>query len=158
SAASAGLQLAGAELDPARRRALLQETAAILTQARRHAMSGPGIWAITGQVALARARAGERSELALSRDAFAAALRLRPRDPTLLAQVAWVWLESGDPSRARQIAAEAVSLGPEEWLAWAVLAQAARRVRDPEAAHEAAEKAREFAPPEVETLVKAMVQ
>ena len=40
SAASAGLRLAGTELDPARRRALLEETAAILAQARRHAMSG----------------------------------------------------------------------------------------------------------------------
>ena len=48
-------------------------------------MSGAESWALTAQVALAEARAGERSRLAVSHDAFAAALRLRPDDAKLLA-------------------------------------------------------------------------
>ena len=74
----------------------MREADAAFARARRYAMSGAGSWTLVAQVAFAEARAGERSRLALSREAFATALRLRPDDPKLLAQWAWAHLEGGD--------------------------------------------------------------
>ena len=86
-----------------------------VTEARRHAMGGAGSWTLTAQIAFAEARAGRQDRLAVSRDAFAAALRLRPGDATLLAQSGWIWLESGDAVRARLAAEQAIARDPQEW-------------------------------------------
>src|SRR5262249_22619724 len=76
-------RLSAKETDPTRRLALLHEAEATLAELRRHSMSGASAWALSGQIALAAARAGERDQLSASRAAFDAALRLRPGDPNL---------------------------------------------------------------------------
>lgn len=158
SAAYTALRLATAETVTSRRVALLHEAEALLTQARSHALGGPGSWALTAQIAFAEARAGEPSQLAASREAFAAALRLRPQDPRLLAQSAWVWLESGDALRARRTAEEALALEPREWFAWAVLARVAKALGDPKGAEEAAARARDLAPRDARPLVEGLLR
>src|SRR5262249_50066869 len=116
SAAYTGLRLATAEREPLRRIALLHEAEALVRQSRDHAIGGRGSWTLTAQIAFAEARNGEPSQLGVSRDAFAVALRLRPEDPRLLAQSAWVWLESGDAVKARQLAERALAHEPREWV------------------------------------------
>src|SRR5262249_18943405 len=123
--ASIALQLAAREPDRTRRLVILREADAALARARRYAPSGVVSWTLIGQVAFAEARAGERSRLAVSRQAFAMALRLRPGDPNLLAQWGWATLEGGDAGEARRIAEQALAHNSREWLAWAVLARAA---------------------------------
>jgi len=157
AAAYTALRLAGSETDSFRRLELLHEAEAALVQVRRHAMSGAESWALTAQVALAEARAGERSRLAVSHDAFAAALRLRPDDAKLLAQWGLTWLESGDAVRARQTAERALALDPREWLAWVVLARSARARGDLPAAERAAGRARELAPPDARRLLGTLL-
>ena len=158
AAAATALRLAGSERDPARRLSLLHEAEATLARSRRHAMSSPGMWALTGQVAFAQARAGERGRLGASRDAFAMALRLRPGDPELLAQWGWVWLESGDPGQARRIAEQALAGDPRQWLAWMVVARSARALGDVSRALTAEDKARELAPLEASRLLDATLR
>jgi len=114
-------------------------------------------WTLTAQVALAQARAGDRSKLAESLDAFGAAARLSPDDPRLLAQWSWAWLESGDAARARQTAERALSRDPAEWLAWAVLARSARELGNPAEAERALGTARKLAPPEARRHLDAIV-
>jgi cytochrome c-type biogenesis protein CcmH/NrfG len=151
------MRLAGSETDPARRRELLGEAAAVLIRARHHATGSVASWTLTAQVALAQARAGDRSKLAESLDAFGAAARLRPDDPQVLAQWSWAWLESGDAARARQTAERALSRDPREWLAWAVLARSARELGDLAEAERALGAARKLAPPEARRLLDAIV-
>jgi len=156
AAAYTALRLAGGETDPARRRELLREAAAVLIRARHHATGSVASWTLTGQVALAQARAGDRSKLPESLDAFGAAAQLRPDDPQLLAQWAWAWLESGDAARARQTAERALSRDPREWLAWAVLAGSARELGDLAEAERALRTARQLAPPEARRLLDSI--
>ena len=158
SAAYTALRLATSEGDPSRRGALLDEAEALLTRARYHAKGGPGSWALTAQIAFAKARSGEPSQLAASRDAFAAALRLRPGDPRLLAQLAWVWLESGDSLKARQTAEQALAREPREWVAWAVLARASKAQGDVSVAAHASGRARDLAPPEARQLLDGLLR
>ena len=101
-----GLRLAAAQTDPARRLALLREADAALAGVRRPAGMGGGYWTLSAQVAFARVRAGERSELEASLEAFEHAARLRPGDGQLLSQWAWALLEARDPARARAVAEE----------------------------------------------------
>jgi cytochrome c-type biogenesis protein CcmH/NrfG len=155
AAATTAFKLAGNEQDQSRRLRLLHEAEATLARARSYAMSGAGAWALAGQVAFAQARAGERSRLEASRDAFAMALRLRPGDPELLAEWGWAWLESGDPGQARRIAGQALAGDPRQWLAWMVVARSARELGDAAGAASAAGKARALAPPGVDRLVNA---
>jgi hypothetical protein len=157
AAAHTALRLAGSETDAARRRDFLQEAAAVLIQARHHATGSVASWTLTAQVALAQARAGDRSKLSESLDAFAAAARLRPDDPQVLAQWSWAWLESGDMARARQTAEQALSRDRREWLAWAVLARSARELGDLAEAERALGAARKVAPPEARRLLDAIV-
>jgi tetratricopeptide (TPR) repeat protein len=157
AAAYTALRLAGSETDLPRRLEFLHDGQRILTQARHYAMGGAGSWALTAQLALAEARAGERGQLAASRDAFAVALRLRPGDARLLAQWGWSWLESGDPVQARQTAERALARDPREWLAWAVLARSSRELGDRAEAERAVARARELAPPEAHRLLNAML-
>jgi predicted Zn-dependent protease len=81
-----------------------------------------------------------------SREAFATALRLHPGDPRLLAQLAWSLLESGDLPGARRTAEQALARNSREWLAWAVLARAARDLGDRAGSEPLARRAREVAP------------
>lgn len=157
AAAYTAMRLAGSETDPARRRELLREAAAVLIRARHHATGSVASWTLTAQVALAQARAGDRSKLAESLDAFGAAARLRPDDPQVLAQWSWAWLENGDAARARQTAERALSRDPGEWLAWAVLARSARELGNLAEAERALGAARKLAPPEARRLLDAIV-
>jgi cytochrome c-type biogenesis protein CcmH/NrfG len=152
-AAYTAFRLAGRESDPATRRELLSEAAAVLIRARHQAAGSVASWTLTAQVAFAQARAGDRSKLAASLDAFGAADRLRPNDPELLAQWAWAWLASGDAARARETAERALAREPGEWLAWAVLARAARELGDGAEAERARGRARQLTPPEARRLV-----
>ena len=142
------LQLAGIEMSPGRRMDLLHEGEAALAGARRHALGGGASWTLTAQLAFAEARAGERSKLPLSLQAFEVAAKFRPLDPQLAAQWGWALLESGDARRARQMAERALALsaGRPEWLPWAVLARSARELGDTEEARRAADNARRLAP------------
>lgn len=158
SAAYTALRLATAESLPSRRVAFLQEADALLRQARNHAVGGPGSWALRAQIAFAEARTGQPSQLATSRDAFAVALQLRPDDPRLLAQSAWVWLESGDPLRARRTAEQALAREPREWVAWAVLARALKAQGDAHGTEQATSRARSFAPPEARPLLESLLR
>lgn len=157
AAAHTALRLAGSETDPARRRELLREAAAVLIRARHHATGSVASWTLTAQIALAQARAGDRSKLSESLDAFEAAARLSPDDPHLLAQWSWARLESGDAARARQMAERALSRDPAEWLAWAVLARSARELGNLEEAERAVGTARKLAPPEARRLLDTTV-
>ena len=153
--AHASLRAAAGEPDPARRLSLLREGEAALVEARDYATGGPVSWLLTAQLAFAEARAGDRSKLAVSLAAFETAARFRPRDPQLLAQWAWAWLESGNPARAREAAQNALALSADrEWLAWAVLARAAEQQGDAEQAERAADRTRALAPPEARRLLE----
>jgi hypothetical protein len=158
SAAYTALRLATSESDPSRRGDLLHEAKTLLAEARRYAIGGPGSWALTAQIAFAEARAGEPSQFAVSQDAFAVALRLRPGDPRLLAQSAWVWLESGDALQARRTAEQALARDPREWLAWAVLARASKALGDMAGAGHAAGRARALAPSEARGLLDPLLR
>jgi hypothetical protein len=158
SAAYTALRLATSETDPSRRAGLLDEAKGLLAQARHYAIGGPGSWALTAQIAFAEARAGEPSQFAVSRDAFAIALRLRPGDPRLLAQSAWVWLESGDAPQARQTAQQALARDPREWLAWAVLARASKALGEAAEAGYAAGRARDLAPSNARGLLDPLLR
>ncbi|MGH2607691.1 MAG: hypothetical protein ACRDHF_01265 [Tepidiformaceae bacterium] len=158
SAAYTALRLATSERDPSRRAALLGEAKGLLARARSYAIGGPGSWALTAQIAFAEARAGEPSQFAVSRDAFATALRLRPGDPRLLAQSAWVSLESGDAREARRTAEQALARDPGEWLAWAVLARALRVLGDAAGAGHAAARARDLAPFDARGLLDPLIR
>ena len=151
------LQLAGSETDPARRRDFLREAAAVLIRARHHATGSVASWTLTGQVALVQARAGDRSKLSESLDAFGAAARLSPDDPQVLAQWSWAWLESGDAVRAHQTAERALSRDPAAWLAWAVLARSATELGNLAEAERALGTARKLAPPEARRLLDAIM-
>jgi len=157
AAAYAGLRLAAGESDPARRLAILGAAETAVAEARRHAMGGAGSWTLTAQIAFAEARAGRQDRLAVSRDAFAAALRLRPGDATLLAQSGWIWLESGDAMRARLAAEQALARHPEEWLAWGVLARASRQLGNGLEAERAAAKAHALVPPAGRRVLDAVL-
>ena len=153
--AYASLRVAAGEPDPAKRLRLLREGEAALIEARDYATGGPVSWLLTAQLAFAEARAGERSKLAVSLAAFEAAARFRPGDPQLLAQWAWAWLESGDSTRAREAAQNALALSADrEWLAWAVLARAAGQQGDAAQAERAADRTRALAPPEARPLLE----
>ena len=153
-----GLRLAAAQTDPARRLALLREADAALAAVRRPAAMGGGYWTLSAQVAFARVRAGERSELEASLEAFERAARLRPGDGQLLSQWAWALLEARDPARARAVAEKATALSqrPDRWLAWAVLARAARDLGDEAAAQRAAGQALSLAPPEARRILESL--
>jgi tetratricopeptide (TPR) repeat protein len=147
------LRLAGSAPDPARRLEFLHDAESTLAAARRYAVSGADSWTLSGQVAFALARAGEPGQLAASREAFAAALRMRPGDAKLLAQWGWSWLESGQAKQAREAAERALARDPREWLAWAVLSLSARDLGDTAGADGALSRARELAPPEAQRLL-----
>ena len=153
-----GLRLAATQADPGRRLAILREADAALAGVPRPASMGGGYWTLSAQVAFARVRAGERAELAASLEKFEHAARLRPEDGQLLSQWAWALLEARDPARARATAekATAQSQGPDLWLAWAVLARAARDLGDEAAAERAAGQARRLAPPEARRLLESL--
>lgn len=157
--ASTTLKLAGGETDSLRRLDLLHDGESALARARSHAFASAASWTLTAQLTFAEARAGERGKLPLSLEAFEAAARLRPQDADLLAQWGWAWLEGGDARRAREAAerAVAVSGGRPGWLAWAVLARAARESGDGEKADAAADMAMRAAPPEARHLLKAFI-
>jgi hypothetical protein len=157
AAAYTVLRLSGPEPDLSRRLALLGEGQAILAQARRYGMGGADSWALTAQLAFAEARARGQTQFSASHDAFAVALRLRPDDSRLLAQTAWVWLESGDTVRGYQAARRAVARDRREWFAWAVLARAATALGHPAEAQQAATRARTVAPPEAHRLLQGML-
>jgi hypothetical protein len=151
------LRLAGPEADLSRRLALLQEGQATLAQARRYAMGGADSWALTAQLAFSEARTRGQTRFPITHDAFAVALRLRPGDSRLLAQMAWVSLESGDTVRGYQTAKQAVARDRREWFAWAVLARAATAVGTPAEAQQAAARARAVAPPEAHRLLHGLL-
>jgi hypothetical protein len=153
-----GLRLAAAQTDPGRRLALLREADAALAGVRHPAAMGGGYWTLSAQVAFARVRAGERSELEASLEAFEHAARLRPGDGQLLSQWAWALLEARNPTRARAIAEQATAQSQRSdlWLAWAVLARAARDLGDEAAAERAAGLARSLAPPEARRLLESL--
>jgi len=153
-----GLRLAAAQTDPARRLALLREADAALAGVRGPAAMGGGYWTLSAQVAFARVRAGERSELEASLEAFERAARLRPGDGQLLSQWAWALLEARNAARARAVAQEATaqSQRPDVWLAWAVLARAARDLGDEAAAERAAGLAWSLAPPEARRVLESL--
>ena len=113
---------------------------------------------MSAQVAFARFRAGEPSELEASLAAFEHAARLRAGDGQLLSQWAWALLEARDPTRARAVAekATAQSHTADLWLAWAVLARAARELGDEAAAERAAKQARSLAPPEARRVLESL--
>jgi Tfp pilus assembly protein PilF len=152
------LRLAAAQIDPGRRLALLREADAALAGVRRPAAMGGGYWTLSAQVAFARVRAGERSELEASLEAFEHAARLRPGDGHLLSQWAWALLEARSPARARAVAEEATAQAqPSDlWLAWAVLARAARDLGDETAAERAAGQALSLAPPEARRFLESL--
>jgi hypothetical protein len=158
SAAYTALRLATGESDPSRRAAFLDQAKALLALARHYAIGGPGSWALTAQIAFAEARAGEPGQFAVSRDAFATALRLRPGDPRLLAQSAWVWLESGDAPQARRTAEQALARDQREWLAWAVLARASKALGDTASAGYAAGRARDLAPSDARRVLDSLLR
>jgi len=156
--AHASLRAAAGEPDPAKRLRLLREGEAALVEARDHATGGPVSWLLTAQLAFGEARGGDRGKLAVSLAAFEAAAWFRPGDPEILAQWAWAWLESGNPSRAREAAEKALALSAgREWLAWAVLARAAGQQGDAAQAQRAAERTRTLAPPEARRILETML-
>ena len=143
------LVLAARESSPGLRLQRLHEGETALAEARRYALPGAGSWVFTAQIALAEARAGERSKLPMSVEAFGKAAALRPQDSLIMAQLGLAWIESGDPVRARAAAQRALSLpgGRDQWLAWAVLSRAARDLGDVALSAKAAEQAGRLTPP-----------
>src|SRR5262249_9806153 len=112
------LRLADREAVPSQRLAMLHEADSALARARYHATGGAASSILAAQLAFSEAMAGERNRLAVSRDAFPEALRYQPDSGSLLAQLAWAWLESGDAAQARRIAEQAVTRDPRAWLGW----------------------------------------
>ena len=157
AAAFVALRLAAGESDLSRRLDFLRSADATLARARRYSRSTAGSWALSGQVRFGEARAGDREQFVGSRDAFAAALRLRPDDPELLAQSAWAWLESGNAQEARRISEQALSRDRSQWLAWAVLARAAGDTGDRPTADDAIRKARELTPAGASGVLEQML-
>ncbi len=155
--ADLSLRLAAQERDPVRQLTLLREAEATLAQARRYAIPSAAHWTLTGRVAFAQAGVGDRSKLAVALDAFAAAAQLQPDDPQILSEWGLVLLERGDPWRARQLAEQAVALGPKDWLAWALLARSARELGDSARAQQAASEARVLAPPGSSHLLEILL-
>jgi hypothetical protein len=147
------LRLADRETVVPQRLAVLHEADMALARARYHATGGAASWTLAAQLAFSEAIAGERDRLPVSRDAFTEALRRQPDNASLLAQLAWAWLESGDAAQARRTAEQAVARDPRAWLGWTVLARAARDLGDPATSGSAAVKARAIAPPEARHLV-----
>jgi hypothetical protein len=158
--AEAGIRLASAERDPVRRARFLLEAETALVDLRRRAVPGATAWSLAAQVALAQARAGDRAKLGPSLEAFATAARLAPDNARLRSHWAWALLIAGDPARAREVAQEALDLTPQQrdWLAWAVLARAARDLGDRETGREAAGRARGHAPPGAQGLLDRLLQ
>jgi hypothetical protein len=150
------LRLADRETVLPQRLAMLHEADKALARAQHHATGGAASWILAGQLAFSEGIAGERNRLPVSRDAFNEALRREPDNASLLAQLAWAWLESGDAAQARRIAEEAVARDPRAWLGWTVLARSARELGDESASGQAAVKARALAPPEARHLVDRM--
>jgi len=76
----------------------------------------------------------------------------------LLSQWAWALLEARNAARARAVAQEATaqSQRPDVWLAWAVLARAARDLGDVAAAERAAGLAWSLAPPEARRVLESL--
>jgi hypothetical protein len=157
--AYSALRLASAERDAAHRQALLREAEATLKDLRTGAAPGAGAWMLSGQVAFAQAMAGDRSKLRASLEGFEEAARRRPWDGPLLAQWAWALLEAGDPAKARATAQRAVAGSPrtENWLAWGVLARAARDLGDGAEADRAAAAARSLAPPTARPVLESII-
>ena len=145
------LQLAATETDPTRRGRLLGEAEATLADVRRHALPGSADWALAAQIAFAQVRSGDRGKLEASLDAFARATKLSPRNPDTLAQWGWALLYAGDPAGGRRAAEEALAISTEgsqnQWVAWAVLALAARQLGDRAVEEQAGQMARKLAPP-----------
>jgi hypothetical protein len=147
------LRLAGSEPDLAHRRSLLLEGEAALAEARRHAVPDASVWALAAQIAFAEVRAGDRTKLPSAVAAFDNARRLRPNDAQLAAQSGWARLESGDATRAHEIAEQAIALSPNEWLPWALLARTARELGDVPESQRASANAQRLAPPEAQRLL-----
>jgi predicted Zn-dependent protease len=145
------LQLAATETDPARRGRLLGEAETALAEVRRHALPGAADWALAAQVAFAQVRSGDRGKLEASLEAFARATKLSPRNPDTLAHWGWALLYAGDPAGGRRAAEEALAASTErsqnQWVAWAVLALAARQLGDRATEEQASQMARKLAPP-----------
>lgn len=158
-AAYSALRLAGGESDPARRIAALDRAETALAGFRDPGAGGAAYWALSARVAFAQARAGDRSRLEASLAAFDRAAQFRPRDGQLLVEWAWALLEAGDPARARVTASRALAElpGAGAWLAWAVLARAAREMGDGAAAAAAATRARTLAPPQVRPVLESIL-
>lgn len=141
--------LAARESDVARQGALLGETEDALSELRRYsryASNGANHWALVGQIALARVRAGEAPKLRTALEAYERAARLKPDDAWILGNWGIAWLDAREPARARDVAERAVALQPDAWLAWAVLARAAHQLGDASRAQEAAARARALTP------------
>jgi tetratricopeptide (TPR) repeat protein len=147
------LRLAGSEPDPARRRSLLLEGESAIAEARRQAVPDASVWALAAQIAFAEVRGGDRTKLPSAIAAFDNARRLRPKDAQLAAQSGWARLESGDATRAHEIAEQAIALSPNDWLPWALLARTARELGDVPASERASANARRLAPPEAQRLL-----
>lgn len=158
--AYSALKLASRESDSARRLDLLHDGEAALAEARDHGPGSGTSWALTARITFAEARAGERSKLPVSLAAFAAAARLGTRDSEFMAEWGWAWLESGDPERAHEAAERALALsdGGAGWLAWAVLARAARELGNGDEARRAGDEAMRFAPPEASRFLEGFVR
>jgi hypothetical protein len=140
------LRLSQESADPASRRAHVDGAASAVATVLRHS-SGPAVpWSLVGDVALAQARAGKRETLPEAREAYQAAARQAPTDPSVLARWGLTSLELGDAERARELGRQAVTLGPREWLGWTVVAVAARRLGDADEGSRAADRARALAP------------
>ena len=143
------LQLAGAEPDGARRAQLFKEGEAALADLRRHALPGATDWTLAAQLAFAQVRLGDRSKLDAALEGFTRAEALSPRNADIIAQRAWAMLVAGDPAGARGAAERALAISPDrnQWLAWGIIALAARRLGDRAGEEEALRMAKQFSPP-----------
>jgi hypothetical protein len=158
--AQSALRLAGSQATAAGRLSILHEGEVALVESRRRALPSAASWTLSAQLTFAEAMAGEKSKLAASLDAFAAAVERRPGDPQLFAQYAWAWLESGNPERAGRTAERAIALSSDgaSWLCWAVLARSARELGDAAKAERAAEHARGLAPLEARRMLESILR
>jgi tetratricopeptide (TPR) repeat protein len=143
------LQLGGAERDGARRALLFAQGEAALVDLRRHALPGATDWTLAAQLAFAQVRLGDRGKLEAALEGFERALALSPRNADIIAQRAWALLVKGDPEGARRGAEQALAISPErnQWMAWGVIALAARQLGDRAAEEEALRMAVQFPPP-----------
>ena len=143
------LQLAGAETDGTRRAQLFKEGEEALAGLRRHALPGATDWTLAAQLAFAQVRLGDRGKLDAALDGFTRAEALSPRNADIIAQRAWALLVAGDPAGARRAAARALAISPDrnQWLAWGIIALAARQVGDRAGEEEALRMAKQFSPP-----------